>query len=397
MQISDALPVQFWLIGCATYNEHQAPGVFHKCWCAPWECGDEIKVQFTDDPSQSFSLEIYDLNDSPLDSINFEETYVGVYEASLNLSQDSPDICDQQIKLKIKRDAGLQGISLPALSSWLTSTIGANVDWSVGGATPNVSLPGTIFVTVDSEFLYVDYAFIPGVTYNISLDFTRALNSGSNNNPRNATLDITDNAFAVQFTSLIAATLGSNTITISFTATSSTTRIAFWFNSGSDMTITVTGVSGQRTVGDSEIVAQSDCLDIRQSHNESILLTFSNHRNFAGLVYQNTSPNTEFTIRVPAIFFHQRFPEEDEVMELSSELITLNGTVRKQRRLDMDYVPYYFHEKMKLILKHQFLQIFNREWVKQEAYEITEGNRLAPLKSAKCWLSEKDFVHRNIL
>jgi hypothetical protein len=77
--------------------------------------------------------------------------------------------------------------------------------------------------------------------------------------------------------------------------------------------------------------------------------------------------------------------------------VTLNGTVRKQRQLDVDYVPYYFHEKLKLILKHQLLTVFNRQWVKQEAYEIQDGDRRWPVKKAKCWLSERDFVQRNIL
>src|SRR6186713_478999 len=73
MQISNALPVQFWPTGCATFNEHYAPGVFHKCYCAPWECDDEIKIQFKDDPSQNFSLEIYDLEEALLGTLAFEE------------------------------------------------------------------------------------------------------------------------------------------------------------------------------------------------------------------------------------------------------------------------------------------------------------------------------------
>lgn len=144
-------------------------------------------------------------------------------------------------------------------------------------------------------------------------------------------------------------------------------------------------------------IAKSDCLDIRESHENTILATYYNHRNFAGLVYQNASPQPEFKLRIPAIFYHQRFPEEDEVMELSSSLISLNSDIKRQRLLDVDYAPYYFHEKIKLILKHQFVTIYNKEWVKEEIYEITEGDRRWPIKKAKCWISEKEFVHRNVL
>jgi hypothetical protein len=393
MEISDALPVQFWLTGCATFNEHHAPGVFHKCFCAPWECDDEIRIQFKDDPAQNYSLEIYDIEDQLLGSASIEETYVGVYEIILNLAEDSPDVCDQLIYFQIKRNQGLQGVTLPSFNSWANSG-GAGNPWTLG------SNPSYVLTSLgsNSEFLYVDYAFIPGVTYNISLDY----NATSATIGCQVDLRVTDSSFVTQFANgiHIIGTSGDNTTNIlTFVATSSTTRIAVRLTTdgASATTVTLTGSTAQRTVGDEETVAKSDCLDIRQNHDDTILLTYSNHRNFAGLVYQNTSPNTTFNIRIPAIFFHQRFPEEDEVMELSSELATLNGTLRKQRLLDVDYSPYYWHEKVKLILKHQSLSVFNRGWVKQEAYQIAEGNRQAPLKKAQCWLSEKEFVHRNIL
>lgn len=393
MQISDALPVQFWLTGCATFNQHEAAGVFHKCFCAPWECDDEIKVQFTDDPAQNFSLEIYDSEGGLLGSIDFEESYVGVYEATLDISQDSPDICDQQIQLKIKRNQGLQGISLPSFSSWVNDG-GSGNPWTTG-SNPSYSLAP---LGSNSERLYVDYAFIPGVTYNITLNYTSsAITIGCQ-----ITVGITDSAFNLQFSNgidVISSSGARTTNLLTFTATSDTTRIFVRLSvdgaTGTD--IVLQSFTAQRTIGDSEIVAQTDCLDIREDHPETILLTYSNHRNFAGLKYDGTSPQTEFQIRIPAVFFHQRFPEEDETMELSSELVTLSGTLRKQRQLDIDYVPYYFHEKLKLILKHQMLTMLNKQWIKQEAYEITEGNRLSPLKKGKVWLSDKEFVHRNIL
>jgi hypothetical protein len=394
MLISDALPVQFWLIGCATYNEHLAPGVHHKCFCAPWECDDEIKVQFKDDPSQNFSLEIYDVEETLLDSLSIDEIQQGVYEVNLTLSQDSPDVCDQLIYLKIKRDQGLQGVSLPSFSSWVTTTDDpSDVDWTTG-SNPNVAL---INDGNPSELLFVDYAFIPGVDYTIVINYT--LNSGGVFNQSSVT--VRDSSFNTIFSNGVDVIGGgpSQTEPLVFVADSNCTklciRITGSFSGG--VNITLNSIEATRSIGDSEIVAKTDCLDIRQNHEQSILLNYYNHVNFAGLVYENASPSTEFNIRIPAIFFHQRFPEEDEVMELSDELVTLNGTVRKQRLLNTDYLPYYFHEKLKLILKHQSLTVFNRQWVKQEAYDIVEGNRQFPMKRANCWLSEKDFVQRNIL
>ena len=392
MEISNALPVQFWLTGCATYNEHFPDGVHHKCFCAPWECDDEILIQFKDDPSQNFSLLVYDESEENLlDTIAIDEVQVGVYQlAYIPEGDGSPDVCDTKIKLKIRRDQGLQGVSLPALSLWANSG-GSGDPWNLS-STPNVS---NTFLGSSSEELYADFAFIPGVTYNITVNF-----SCSNSVLGLFTVAVTDGSFVTQFSQTTSGGSSGDNVanTLSFTATYSTTRITISLSfSASTNTTTITSVEGQRTVGDSEIVAKTDCLDIQNSHENTVLLTYSNVRNFAGLVFSGTSPDVTFQIRIPAIFFHQRFPEEDEVIELSSELVTLNGTVRKQRLLDVDYAPYYFHEKLKLILKHQILTIFNRQWVKQEAYDVTEGDRRWPVKKAKCWISEKDFVHRNIL
>jgi len=262
MVLSDAQPVQFWPDECDTFNQHDASGVHHRCFCQPFNCDDEIIVQGTvsvdSSPpvSDDYSVTVKDENGGTLLNLPMDVIEVGdkfVYSSSIIPSAISPDICDRLIQLTI-----------------------AN------------------YTTVTQ-------------------------------------------------------------------------------------------------------IAKSDCLDIRSEHLNTILVSYYNHRNFAGLVYENASPQPEFYLRMPAIFYHQKFPEEDETMELSSSLVALNGTIRRQRLLDVDYVPYYFHEKIKLILKHQFVSIYNKEWVKQEAYEIAEGDRRWPIKKAKCWISEKEFVHRNVL
>lgn len=389
MEISDALPVQFWLNGCQTFNEYKAPGVYHKCFFAPWECEDEIFVQFKDDPSQDFSLEIYNDQQLLLGTLQFDETAVGVYEARYNIGEDSPDVCDELIYLQIKRDQGLQGFTLPPLSDYVNAG-GSGDPWTLGSSPSIVTtLGGT-----NTERLYVPYAFIPGVTYTINVVF-----SNTQNTVGIFTVGVMNDSNLSQFNE---TTSGGNTglnqaEPFVFTATSDTTRLYVDVNFFGNNTTTIVSISGVRTVGDSQVMAKTDLLNVQRDHDDTILLTYTNHRNFAGLVYAGISPQTEFQIRIPAIFFHQRFPEEDEVAELSTELITLNGTVRKQRQLTTDYLPYYFHEKLKLILKHQSISILNREWVKQEAYEIVEGQKRFPLKVANCWLSEKEFVHRNVL
>lgn len=145
-------------------------------------------------------------------------------------------------------------------------------------------------------------------------------------------------------------------------------------------------------------IAKSDAHKFLPSVEDSILMTYYNHLNVFGLIYEyDISPDLQFNLRIPAIFYHQRFPEEDEVMELTSELVTLNGSMRRQRLLDTDYLPYYMHEKIKLALKHQFVSIYNKFWTKQESYDIQDGNRMHPEKKAKCWISEKEYMQRSVL
>lgn len=402
MVFSDAQPVQFWLSECDTYNQHVNDGIFHKCFCQPWQCDDEIKIQFTDNGTST-------------------ET---------------------------------EAIVLPALNLWTSvSTDGDQIPWNLG-ASPDVDLPATGALDLKgSEYLYVEYGFIAGRTYSLSLDFTRVTNSGASN-PRTASLTILDDSYATQFYNSISASNGSNTVTIDFTATEDCTGVGFRYVSGSDVTITVDDVSGTASVGNTFVLSirdesgdeimqlpfdsfdngntfvynlafipsetspeiceqlvqfviidettgtprgQSDCQDIRTNQPNTILSNYRNHRNIFGLVYEDQSPDLDFNLRIPAIFYHQRFPKVEETMELSESLVSLNSTIRRQRRMDVDYVPYYFHEKIELMLMHQFVTIYGKEWVTQEEYEISEGNKMSPLKMGRIYLSEKEFVQRNVL
>jgi hypothetical protein len=101
MVISDALPVQFWLSGCETYNERESCGVHYKCFCHSWLCTDNIQVQFTDDQDKSFSLDIVDDEGNTLFTDSFtqdEDTYFYSFTPS------AISICDKKIQLKIIDD-----------------------------------------------------------------------------------------------------------------------------------------------------------------------------------------------------------------------------------------------------------------------------------------------------
>ena len=161
----------------------------------------------------------------------------------LELYTNDPNLYRIEYSKKFSESATVS-VSLPALSTWLTeSTSGAKPDWTVGISTPNVTLAGTgPFSSKTSENLYTDFAFVAGNAYSLSLTYTRLTNSGSSN-PRTATLAVTDSSSAAIFSISSSAVEGSNTIDLSFVATSDCDRIVFRYGSGMNVTITVNSIS----------------------------------------------------------------------------------------------------------------------------------------------------------
>lgn len=391
MEVSDASPVQFWRIDCDTYNESVPDGVHYKCFCHPWKCDDEIKVPITELFDLEYYLRIDDEDGNTLDTVDFiESTQVGS-----NILAGHP------------------------FEDWQNDG-GSGTAWATG-PTPSITLVGISF----SQLLEEDVV-MPAGTYTVDFSLFRSTTD------INATLRFYSGATLVE-TETITPVFGTGTITDSFILqlTQSVDRVAVFSQNGAVGSRSLTmislainkktfsyvasfvpsdlGICEQKiqlyivesTASPDAEEAKSDCLHISDLHPDpTVLYEYSNNRNFAGIIYEDLSPVQTFQIRVPAVFFHEQFPEEDEAIELSdSKIINLNGVVRAQRLFDTAHMPYYMHRKMKLIFKHQTLltPIDDKYWTKQDAYEIQEGNRTWPLKKAKCWLTERDFVQRNVV
>lgn len=145
-------------------------------------------------------------------------------------------------------------------------------------------------------------------------------------------------------------------------------------------------------------VAKSDCVSVKEDHDETVLITYSNNRPFASLNSSVGTPDHAFNLRIPSVFFKERFPEESEILQLSnSRSIQINAQVKAQKLLNVGPMPFYMHRKAKLALTFQYVTIDGQDWVKEEAYEVAETKRTHPLSKAQCWLTEKDTIYRNIL
>ncbi len=146
-----------------------------------------------------------------------------------------------------------------------------------------------------------------------------------------------------------------------------------------------------------EQVASSDCIDIQSSHPGTVGVTYSNNRNYVGLVYTDVSPDAEFFLRIPAMFYHERQQGEEEVLQLTNQIVKQNSVVKTQKELRTDSLPDYMHKKIQFVLKHNSVLIKNKYWIQESEYELQDSNRRNPLQKAITWLTDRNSIQRNVL
>lgn len=388
--ISDALPIQFWLNDCDTYNEKEVCGVHHRCWCQPWNCDDELVIQFSDEVVSDYILRVLNSEGETLEDIEFLAT-----EFTEDPFADLP------------------------FTSWTNVPSGDGNSWNID-SDPDVSVSAS-GATEISDYLRrpmvlspgtydIAYNWTPGGTGSIRLQFRKdgvSIGEGSVSTlSSTGTVSVTITDESDEFIIYLRVT-AFNTASIILNQMLSITDVLRdpIFTANYTPSQGSPSVCGEQIrfeiieVGTSpeNIVAKSDCIDVRNSHDCTTEIEYTNNRNFAGLVYENVSPVTTFKTLVPAIFFHERFPEEDNVIELSDAIIKTSGQVKAQRLFETDYMPYYMHRKLKLILKHQTVLIDNQYWTKEESYDVQDGERRWPVKKGKCFLTEKNYVQRAVL
>jgi hypothetical protein len=147
-----------------------------------------------------------------------------------------------------------------------------------------------------------------------------------------------------------------------------------------------------------EAIYKSDCISFASVHDCTTLITYSNSKVFAGIDYVTGTPTPELNIRIPAIFFEEAFPDEHEEIDLSNSMsVRLMNKEKRQKKLDIGRMPFYMHQKMKLILAHDNIEIDGQSWIRTEAYEIAESNKKWPLRKASVLLNDKNYIVRNVL
>ena len=144
-------------------------------------------------------------------------------------------------------------------------------------------------------------------------------------------------------------------------------------------------------------VATSDCLDIKESHDCTVLIEYENTSDFDGVAYEAGSPGPSFQLRIPAIFFEEDNPQEQEDLELSNGVIvTLRQTIVEKRLLEVGYMPNYMHKKLQKVLMHDSVYIDGDYWKRRDSYD-TKPVKKYNLKMASVLLTKYDSVEKNTM
>jgi hypothetical protein len=388
--ISDANPIQFWHVDCDTFNEQEVDGVFPKCFCQPWECGDPLRFQFQEDTDSEFELKVYDSDGAIVHIFDFDNTYQDVWDLVFTPDEFSPDLCDQKVQFKIVELGNI--VQNPSFdlgsSNWSNSGPGGN--WAVNNGAAEI----TFINSAQSSRLF-NQTLPQSYSGQIKIVVLFTLSNAVSNSTVIVNYGGVDQSFVVPGAGTYLREIWVDA------ASFNTIYLAASTTDGSGLA-KVMSVKYVKIIssGNQTIRAKSDCVWLKETWKETKLINFWNtSRNFAGLIYHTSTPSIEFSIRIPAIFYRERPQQESETMELSnSRSVQTFAQLKTQKLLAIKEMPFYMHKKAILALQHQFVEMDDIAYMKAEQYEMQPpSNPRYALDRAQVWLTEKNFIARNVL
>ena len=144
------------------------------------------------------------------------------------------------------------------------------------------------------------------------------------------------------------------------------------------------------------IVAQSDCIDVRNNHRCSKLIEYTNADDFDGIVYE-TSPQPTFYLRVPAQLLEDENPQTQEDLELSNgTIVTIRQTIQEKSILKFGFMTPYMHTKVQKVLMHDTVRIDDIQWKRRDNYDAPRIKDY-PLKTGEVLLTKYNSVLKNTI
>ncbi len=264
-------------------------------------------------------------------------------------------------------------------STQFTTTAGAAAKFS---AKLPVSIPGG--ATINSIPMSI---VLVGVVIEVDITLYLINSAGTIVSQSNTVAVIGVNASALTFNTFSPVTDHADYIAI---------VVDFSSNSPSSLASTIT-VTPSTIIYTGNEVAKTDCLDVKTTHACTKQIGYSNSGDFDGLIYGVESPNPVFYLRIPAMFFEEKNPQEQEDLELSNgRIVTIRQTIQQKRLLELGFMPNYMHRKVQKVLMHETISIDGTQWKKRDSYDDQPVKKYN-LKRASVLLTKYDSVEKNTI
>lgn len=430
MQISDSVPIQFWVNG-ETFNQVDVCGIQGNCFCLPSNCTDEITIQATDASGNEFDLVLYDTDNVEISRIPFTEVASGVFQVTFIPSELSPGLCEKiSFKIESEQYHVLTDQSFDDTDQAFTTRTGLGNFWGVspngegwtqttdksfgGFAIPNgcwfydgSDMEGNLSMnqaSADSDGETLSQSFEP-ITGEFTINMAGTYTFSYNNSVQIL--------LTIELKSL-GVVVATQVITInSDGASPDAGNVNNLFNLGTftdvdEVTIRLTS-SGTSTLGtfslsltefdlyaENYVSKESDCIDMRNNHQCTKLISYTNSDDFDGINY-NISPQPTFYLRVPAQLLPEENPQTQEDLELSNGVIvTIRQTIQEKYIFKLGYMTAYMHTKVQKILMHDTVIIDGIQWKKRDAYDAPRIEDY-PLKKGEVLLTKYNSVLKNTI
>lgn len=375
MKASNALPVQLYKRGVASFNNKREAGIDKKCFFQPFNCEDEIPFVLLDEfTTGSVSLQVLDEDGEELEISSFTRD-------SYKLSKTYEPVCDTKVMFNVVAPTVLQ-----ALSSWTNQSTGTS--WSLG-ANPSVSISGAFAI---SKYLAGTFNAIAGETYTINYNFDLNTATGS----QRLSIIFLNAAFgSVGINEIDTFTgVGNYTGYVNISPVANASYLAFrlYIDDDSGLESAAMDINSVSYNDGNVILFYSDYIDVK-THKNTRQIKFTNSLPFANIPYDDG--DIELAIRVLSKFYKIRPKQEDESEpDGNGNVVKLSGTVKIQKLLEIEMIPPFMIEKLTLIFKHNSIWIENEAYIAEEPLEVDDLEDRSAFFNASIWLtrSEDNYV-----
>lgn len=423
-------PIELWAADCDSYNRKRVCGIFPKCFCLPWKCENPFKGQLKDtDFTKNYSIRILSEDGATLDE------------------QEIPKIV-MYSTIDMEDGLNFEGYEFEGgIGAWDQLTTGSfgTGQLFVWNNPSSARSDGSVSNLAETAAIGQDRTDAnrpwPAGDYQVTIKAINTSAGGSAPLTQQLAVYGSDSELSVgssiPYTGTGTWDVGAGDVirTINFTLTSEKEFLWFEFfkqgsSSGYEVLFTIDYISLDSYPSTEQIPAEavytydidvneycgskvsieifdtdtgelywySDCIDVSEDHTCLNDIEYSNNRNFAGITWVGgSSPDLTLKISIPSVFFEERYPEEDFAIETTAGIEKTSSVIKAQRLFKTDYLPYYLHKKLKMILMCHSVLIDGFYWTKEEAYEIIRSdNPKWPINMGQVFLTERDFVQRSV-